>query len=292
MGEEKRGRNHRLYSRRRLMVVLTALGAMSFGAGLTLAVTGTGQPGDAVIGTPPQPDTANRALAAAWIAQQVGSDVNVSCDPQMCGEVREQGFPAARLTALAPRTDGPLGAGVVVATPTLRDQFGARLATVYAPLVLASFGSGAEQVDIRVVAPDGAAALRAQLAAEHTHLVAAGTQLLRNSNIEASPTSRAPLLAGQVDPRLLVTLSALASQGPVRLVTFDDSSPGTSTVVQLRGAEIGADSTAGLSAVLGFLRAQQAPYLPASAVIAHAVSGQSVVTVRYDAPGPMDVGGS
>lgn len=292
MGEEKRGRSYRLYSRRRLMVVLTALGAMSFGAGLTLAVTGTGQPGDAVIGTPPQPATANRALAAAWIAQQVGSDVNVSCDPQMCGEVREQGFPAARLTALPPRTDGPLGAGVVVATPTLRDQFGARLATVYAPLVLASFGSGAEQVDIRVVAPDGAAALRAQLAAEHTHLVAAGTQLLRNSNIAASPTARAPLLAGQVDPRLLVMLSALASQGPVRLVTFDDSSPGTSTVVQLRGAEIGAASTAGLSAVLGFLRAQQAPYLPASAAIARAVSGQSVVTVRYDAPGPMDLGGS
>jgi hypothetical protein len=265
---------------------------MSFGAGLTLAVTGTGQPGDAVIGTPPQPATANRALAAAWIAQQVGSDVNVSCDPQMCGEVREQGFPAARLTALPPRTDGPLGAGVVVATPTLRDQFGARLATVYAPLVLASFGSGAEQVDIRVVAPDGAAALRAQLAAEHTQLVAAGMQLLRNSNIAASPAARAPLLAGQVDPRLLVTLSALASQGPVRLVTFDDSSPGTNTVVQLRGAEIGAASTAGLSAVLGFLRAQQAPYLPASAAIARGASGQSVVTVRYDAPGPMDVGGS
>jgi hypothetical protein len=292
MGEEKRGRSYRLYSRRRLMVVLTALGAMSFGAGLTLAVTGTGQPGDAVIGAPPQPATANRALAAAWIAQQVGSDVNVSCDPQMCGEVSEQGFPAARLTALPPRTDGPLGAGVVVATPTLQDQFGARLATVYAPLVLASFGSGAEQVDIRVVAPDGAAALRAQLAAEHTHLVAAGTQLLRNSNIAASPAARAPLLAGQVDPRLLVMLSALASQGPVRLVTFDDSSPGTSTVVQLRGAEIGAASTAGLSAVLGFLRAQQAPYLPASAAIARAVSGQSVVTVRYDAPGPMDLGGS
>jgi hypothetical protein len=319
MGEEKRGRSHRLYSswlaiiapavrlwfgvsrvarwhrgglQRRLTVVLTVLGAMSFGAGLTLAVTGTGRPGDAAVGTPPQPATANRALAAAWIAQQVGSDVNVSCDPQMCGEVREQGFPAARLTALPPSTDGPLGAGVVVATPTLRDQFGARLATVYAPLELASFGSGAEQVDIRVVAPDGAAALRAQLAAEHTHLVAAGLQLLQNSNIEVSPVARASLLAGQVDPRLLVTLSALASEGPVQLVTFDDSSPGTSTVVQLRGAEIGAASTAGLSAVLGFLRAQQAPYLPASAVIAHGASGQSVVTVRYDVPGPMDVGGS
>ena len=70
-------------------------------------------------------------------------------------------------------------------------------------MVLASFGSGAARVDIRVVAPDGAAAFKAQLASEHLHLVSAGMQLLRNKNIEASPAVRAPLLAGQVDPRLL-----------------------------------------------------------------------------------------
>jgi hypothetical protein len=121
-------------------------------------------------------------------------------------------------------------------------------------------------------------------------LVSAGMQLLRNKNIEASPAVRAPLLAGQVDPRLLVTLSALASATPVRLVTFDDSSPGASTVVALRGAEIGAASTAGLSAMLAFLHAQQAPYLPAAVAVARNASGQSLVTVRYDAPGLMDVG--
>ena len=159
-------------------------------------------------------------------------------------------------------------------------------------MVLASFGSGAARVDIRVVAPDGAAAFKAQLASEHLHLVSAGMQLLRNKNIEASPAVRAPLLAGQVDPRLLVTLSALASATPVRLVTFDDSSPGASTVVALRGAEIGAASTAGLSAMLAFLHVQQAPYLPAAVAVARSASGQSLVTVRYDAPGLMDVGGS
>src|ERR1039457_5676788 len=138
--------------------------------------------------------------------------------------------------------------------------------------------------------PAGRAADAAQLASEHLHLVSAGMQLLRNKNIEASPAVRAPLLAGQVDPRLLVTLSALASAMPVRLVTFDDSSPGTSTVVALRGAEIGAASTAGLSAMLAFLHAQQAPYLPAAVTVARNASGQSLVTVRYDAPGLMDVG--
>jgi hypothetical protein len=319
MGEEQYGRGHRLYSswlvvvalavrlwfglsrvtgwrhadrRRRLMVVLSALAAMSFGTGVTLAFSGTA-PGDATQSTTPrQAATAYRAQAAAWIARQVGPDVSVSCDPAMCGEVQRDGFPAAKLTTLPPTADGPLGSGVVVATPAIRNQFGARLATAYAPLVLASFGSGAERVDIRVVAPDGAAAFESQLAVEHMRLIAAGVQLLRNMNIEASPAVRAPLLAGQVDPRLLVTLSALASEMPLRLVTFDDSSPGASTAVQLRGAEIGAASTAGLSAVLAFLQAQQAPYLPAVAAIAPGASGQSVVTVQYDAPGLTDVGGS
>jgi hypothetical protein len=271
---------------------VTALAAMSFGTGLTLAFTWT-TPGDATQGTTPgQAATAYRAQAAAWIAEQVGPDVSVSCDPAMCGEVQHNGFPAAKLTTLPPAADGPLGSGVVVATPAIRNQFGARLATAYAPLVLASFGSGAERVDIRVVAPDGAAAFESQLAAEHIQLIAAGVQLLRNMNIQASPAVRAPLLAGQVDPRLLVTLSALASEMPLRLVTFDDSSPGASTAVQLRGAEIGVASPAGLAAVLAFLQAQQTPYLPAAAAIARGASGQSVVTVRYDAPDLMDVGGS
>jgi hypothetical protein len=319
MGEEQRGGGHRLYSlwlavltpvvrlwfglgrlagwnqagrRRRLAMVVTALAAASFGTGLTLAFAGTA-PGDASQDTTAgQAAAAYRAQAAAWIAGQVGPDVSVSCDPAMCGEVQHNGFPAARLTRLPAAADGPLGAGVVVATPAIRDQFGTRLASAYAPLVLASFGTGAERVDIRVVAPDGAAAFESQLAAEHSQLIAAGAQLLGNTNIVASPAVRDPLLAGRVDSRLLVALSALAAEMPLRLVSFDDSSPGASTAVQLRGAEIGTASPAGLAAVLAFLHAQQAPYLPAAAAIGRGASGQSVVMVRYDAPDLMDVGGS
>lgn len=319
MGEEQSGRGHRLYSswlavltpvvwlwfglgrlagwsqadrRRRLVMVVTALAAVSFGTGLTLAFAGT-TPGDATQETTAgQAATAYRDQAAAWIAEQVGHDASVSCDPTMCEEVQHNGFPAAKLTTLPPAAHGPLASAVVVATPVIRNQFGARLASAYAPLVLASFGSGAERVDIRVVAPGGAAAFESQLAAEHTQLIAAGAQLLRNMNIEAGPAVRAALMAGQADSRLLVTLSALASEMPLRLVSLDDSSPGASTAVQLRGAEIGAASPAGLTAVLAFLRAQQAPYLPAAVAITRGASGQSVVTVRYDAPDLMNVGGT
>jgi hypothetical protein len=278
--------------RRRLKVALSALAAISFGTGVTLAATGIGLPGDAATATNSlQAATANRAQAAAWIVGQVGSNVGVSCDPKMCRQLQEKGLPAARLTIVS-AAGGPLGSGVVVATPALRNQFGARLATTYAPLVIASFGSGAEQVDVRVAAPYGVAAFEAQLASEHLRLISAGKQLLGNKNIQVSPAARAALLTGQVDPRLLVTLSALAAEMPLRLVTFDASAPGVTTAVPLRGAEIGAPSATGLSMMLAFWHAQQAPYLPAVAAIVRSAGGRSLVTVRFDAQGLMDVGGS
>jgi len=318
MAEERGGRSHRLYlwwlavvapavrlwfgisrdvgwhqarRRRQLVLLLGALAALSLALVFTVTEQTGAAPGAAPSTTLRQAATANRAQAAAWIAQQVDPSVTVSCDPQMCGEVRKAGFPAAKLAILPSAAKGPLDSGVVVATPVIRDQFGARLATDDAPLVIASFGSGAERVDVRMVAPDGAVAFESRLAAEHVRLIAAGKQLLLNKNIQVSPAARAALLAGQVDPRLLDTLPALASEVPLRLVTFDDSSPGASSAVQLRGAEIGAASVAGLSATLAFLHAQQAPYLPAMAAIARSSSGQSLVTVRFDVLGQEDVGG-
>lgn len=280
--------------RRRFQVVLSVLCAMSFLAGLALAVAGAGKPGSLTLGphlSPMRAATANRARAAAWIAQQVSPNVTVSCDPAMCGQVRKSGFPVTRLKAL-PRAPGQLGSGVVVSTPAVRRQFGARLAAVYAPLVIAAFGSGAERVDVRAVAPDGAAAVQVRLASERTDRVSAGSQLARNQNIHASPAARAALRAGRVDSRLLDTLSVLASEMPIRLAAFDGLPSGGSSAVPLRGAEIGAASPAALSAILTFLHAQQAPYLPAVAAITRNDSGQSVVTVRFDALGFMTVGGS
>jgi hypothetical protein len=79
---------------------------------------------------------------------------------------------------------------------------------------------------------------------------------------------------------------------PIHLVAFDDLSPGASSDVPLRGVEIGAAATAGLPAMVAFLKAQQDEYAPAVANITEMANGQHVVTVRYDAPGPMGLGGS
>jgi hypothetical protein len=281
--------------RRRLVFVLSALVAMALGAGVTLAFTQreTGSPRTAAH-TPNaiQVAQADRQRAAGWISREVASNIVVACDLEMCNQLQRSGFPGARLLQLQPTSADPLGAQLVVATPVIRNQFGVRLASVYAPLVLASFGSGAERVDVRFVAPDGSKAFEAELATDRKDRIAAGEQLLANRHVQASADARNALLAGRVDPRLLVTLGTLAGLMPIHLVAFDDPSPGASSDVPLRGAEIGAAAATGLPAMVAFLKAQQDQYAPAVASIIQIANGQHVVTVRYDAPGPMGLGGS
>jgi hypothetical protein len=281
--------------RRSLVLVLSALVAMAFGAGVTLAFTQREAPSTHVTRHVPnaiQVAQADRQQAAGWIAREVASNIVVGCDLQMCNQLQKSGFPGARLMQLQPTSPDPLGAQLVVATPVIRNQFGTRLASVYAPLVVASFGSGAERVDVRFIAPDGSKAFEAEMATDRKDRISAGEQLLANNHVQASADARNALLAGRVDPRLLVTLGTLAGLMPIHLVAFDDPSPGASPDVPLRGAEIGADAAAGLPEMVTFLKAQQDQYAPAVVSITQIANGQHVVTVRYDAPGPMGLGGS
>jgi hypothetical protein len=281
--------------RRSLVLVLSALVAMAFGAGVTLAFIQREAPSTHVTRHVPnaiQVAQADRQQAAGWIAREVASNIVVGCDLQMCNQLQKSGFPGARLMQLRPTSPDPLGAQLVVATPVIRNQFGTRLASVYAPLVVASFGSGAERVDVRFIAPDGSKAFEAEMATDRKDRISAGEQLLANNHVQASAGARNALLAGRVDPRLLVTLGTLAGLMPIHLVAFDDPSPGASPDVPLRGAEIGADAAAGLPEMVTFLKAQQDQYAPAVASITQIANGQHVVTVRYDAPGPMGLGGS
>jgi hypothetical protein len=280
---------------RSLVLVLSALVAMALGAGVTLAFTqreAASPHAAAHVPNAIQVAQADRQKTAVWIAREVASNIVVSCDLQMCNQLQKSGFPGARLMQLQPTSPDPLGSQLVVATPVIRNQFGTRLASVYAPLVIASFGSGAERVDVRFVAPDGTKAFEAELATDRKARIAAGEQLLANNHVQAPADARNALLAGQVDPRLLVTLGTLAGLMPIRLVAFDDPSPGASPDVPLRGAEIGAATAAGLPAMVTFLKAQQGQYAPAVASITRIANGQHVVTVRYDAPGPMGLDGS
>jgi hypothetical protein len=175
----------------------------------------------------------------------------------------------------------------VVATPAVRSEFGTRLDSVYAPMVIAGFGSGTSRIEVRTTAPDGVAALEAEMRTQRASLISEGRQLLRNPSVRATPAARAALLAGRVDARLLANLSVLSSQLPITLVAFGDDSPGATAAVPLRGVQLSADSATGRAAILDFLHAQRGAYRPSMVTTVRDSLGKPVVSVRFDAPGRM-----
>jgi hypothetical protein len=235
-----------------------------------------------------QAATAARTTAAGWIAGQVSPSAIVACDPAMCAALQASGVAAGRLLVLGTSASDPLGSDLVVATPALRSQFGARLASVYAPAVIASFGSGAARIDIRAVAADGTAAYDSALSADRSARIAAGEQLIGNHRIAMTAAAATVLRAGLVDPRLLAMLAALAAQQPLRILAFGDPSPGASAAVPLRSLELapadaGTHAAARLRTMLSFLQAQRLPFLPATAALVH----QSALSIEYAAPSPL-----
>jgi hypothetical protein len=275
------------YRRRRLALALGVTAVLVSVAAATPIMARTGnQETDGTRSAPALAAAASQSQAAAWVTQQVSRDVTVSCDPGMCRLLQQDGFPAGRLKSLPRSARGPLSSGVVVATPAILSQLGTRLIAAYAPQVIASFGSGGARVTLRMIAPDGAAAFRAQLAAAVTALAAAGRQLLGNENLQASPAARTALGAGQVDSRLLAILALLSAQTPVRLVSFI-AAPGAGPGALLRAAEISVIPPSSRSAVLALLGAQQGPYRPAAAMADG--GGGSMITLQFDAPASLNM---
>ena len=287
--------------RQRVLAAVTAVLVVFAAGGLTVALvrntgsgrsaraTGTAAPAPAGL-APVQAGVAARQQAAAWVAAQVSHSAVVSCDPAMCAALQADGFPAGDLMTLGPAASDPLGSAVIVSTAAVRSEFGNRLTTVYGPTVIASFGSGSAQVDVRVYAPGGAAAYLAALQADQNSRRSVGRQLLSNSRVSAAPAAQQQLDAGQVDSRLLITIATLAGQGPVRVVAFGDSGPGASPGAPLRLAELASPPGAKsgyLQSVLALLRAQQAPYLANSVTLAQLSGGQQIVRIEFSAPSPL-----
>jgi len=260
--------------------------------------TGAGNGGQPSGGAAIVTAAAARTAAAAWMARQVDPAAIVACDPQMCAVLQSKGIPAGRLLLLGAGNAGPLGSDVIVSTAAIREEFGSRLTGVYAPVVLATFGSGSAQVAVRVVAADGSAAYQRSLHADAAARRAAGTLLLRNPHLRVSPAARPALAAGQVDARLLSAIGALATLYHIDITGFGAPAAGASPDVPLRSADIspipagrGRDA-ATLDSVKRFLLAQQAPFRPADVTTVRLASGQTVLHVEFTAPSPLGLLGA
>ena len=151
-------------------------------------------------------------------------------------------------------------------------------------MVIASFGTGPDLVQVRVTAAGSAAAYLAAIRADARARKSAGDELTGNKNISMPAAARAALAAGRVDSRLLITLGALAHRFPVRIVSVSDAGPGAAAGVPLRQLTVAAPTAAYLGRLLAFLRVQRPPLLPRVLLRHH--DRTTEVRIRFSAPSP------
>jgi hypothetical protein len=237
--------------------------------------------------------SAIRSQAAGWVASQVGLDVSVACDAATCSALAARGFPASNLNVLQPTAPDPYGSVLVIATADIRSQFGSKLAAVFAPQVIASFGDGPTRIDVRAISAQGPAAFWAALKADLAARKSSGAQLLQNSRVTVSAGARALLAAGLIDSRLLTTIAFLAGQHPIDIVGFGGASPGGAPVplrrVYLAESDAAAHMTgsAYVQSLRSMLHAQVPPYVPISVTSVQLGGGPPVLEVEFAAPSPL-----
>jgi hypothetical protein len=234
-----------------------------------------------------------RAQAVGWILREVSRATVVGCDTQVCNDLINQRFPAGDVLRLGPESNDPSGCGLVVVTPAIQAQFGNRLASVFAPAVIASFGSGNAKIDIRLVFPGGTTGYRAvQQTYQHDRKVA-DRELLTNSRIKLSATARRQLLSGDIDPRLPMLIAAMVQRHPVHIMGFGGSSPGGGPASLLRWVDVARVSGTHLTgaAFLGWVQSlihvQRAEYRHARIQQGTSSTGQTVLRIEYLAPSPL-----
>jgi hypothetical protein len=236
----------------------------------------------------------DRRAAATWIVAQVSHDALVSCDPVMCGALRERGFPARSLRPISSSAADLAQSSVVVVTPALGRQLAARVSARYAPTVLASFGPASARVSVRVIAPKGAVAYENALAAEQKISKTVGTGLVTSRQITVTPAAKAAMTAGRVDSRALIVITALASEHPIDILSFAGAYAGMSANAPLRVVDLDeTDAAAHLSqsaylrSMVELLRVQPVIYRPLRVSTISLASGQKALQIEFAAPSPL-----
>jgi Protein kinase domain len=291
----RRRKNGRASRRRRTAVLLTSILLVAGGGGVAFALSQRSPPVGRLAGRTVQisqlaAEKAARTQAITWILNQVSPAAVVSCDTQVCNDLASAGFPLSQLSPLEPGSNDPLGSTLLVATATVRNQFGSRLA-VYAPALIASFGTGNARIDILWLYPGGAAAYHLALPSALQARKAADAQLLSNGNIQLSPAAREQLLSGQVDPSLPDLLAIMAHRHPLYVVDFASQSPGGGPASLLRWMDLATTVKAAhltrpayLGWMLSVIDTQRAEYRPVWTQQVPLRTGQVVLRIGYGAP--------
>jgi len=285
-------KTRRRHTARRVWLALLAAAALVIAALAVVAVPHLTHPASSAAQLRQQATA--RDQAAAWVTRQVSRDVTVSCDQAMCRALSARGFPARDLLVLGPTSPEPEHSDLVVETAVVQGLFGSSLATAWAPDVLASFGSGAAAVTVRVVARHGAASYQAALRADQADRKTAGAALLGDHRITMSAAARRQLAAGQVDARLILAIASLAAARPVDIVQFGNPGPGADPSIPLRYADLAEDDQAAHMNGAVYVQAMRAAldkltglYRPAGMVTMAQAGEPVVLRVEFTAPSPL-----
>jgi protein kinase-like protein len=291
----------RARARRRWRAV-TVLGSVLLVAGVIGAavnLAGRGAPPAPPTGLrpalpPPNTEAAVRNEAVAWIVHQVSRSAIVGCDAQVCADLAGQGFPGANLLTIGPQTNDPLGADLVVSTAAVRAQLRDRLAAVWAPAIIAAFGSGNARIEIRLEYPGGATSYNADRGKYQRARKLIDAQLLANRSIKLSAKARAQLRSGDIDPRLPELIAAMVHIHPVRIVEFGGQSPGGGPASLLRSMDLATahppahlTSSAYINWMRSFVNVQRSQYHPVLSLVTPP-GGKAMMRIGYGAPSPLN----
>ncbi len=297
---QRQARASRSYRVAGVLVATATIGALALGFAVfhhsgknaargSNAGPGTSRPGSArPASVRPVGPAGVRRNAAAWVATQLAPGAVVSCDPTMCRALVSSGIPAGHLYVLKPGMTNPLDSDVIVATPVLRSQIGSKLTSIYAPGLLARFGSGNQQIQVQAVAPHGVPQYMSQAKSDLAARKMSGTALAGSPGIIASATARKELAAGEVDSRLMTVLTGLAAYHPVDIVAFSESGPDTATA-PFRSAELAETNMHEMMATVG---AQRSPFRAAHMASVRLSSGRLVLRIDFTAPSPFGLLGA
>jgi intracellular septation protein A len=171
--------------------------------------------------------------AEQWVETNVQRDSTIVVDDAMWVDLVRAGFdrddviwyykvdtdPAVSATL----PNGWQDVDYVVTTDSMRTfptAFPQVSETIANSVVVASFGEGSTQVDIRRVDPDGIEQAEADAQTSRDARSAAGTALAQNPNVTLTGESRSLLEAGLVDSRIMLALAERAVTSEITVADF------------------------------------------------------------------------
>jgi hypothetical protein len=273
-----------------LVLATAALGFFLVTRGATIGVPANG-------GSPSPSDDATadsdttRSIAAAWIADNVAEGTIVACDPAACADLEWSGYLPTALVTLRIDSADVREADLVMVTPAVRARLGATLDQLVAPTPLAIFGTADSSVEVREISLDGPDGYQQRWSADRTDRLSAGRALAMTRGLHLTGQARTQLVRGNVDSRILTTLSPLLAAHDIWISRFAASGPEGSRGI-LRIMEIDhidgrkiRDGAGRTAEVVGYFRSQRPPYLPSAVEVSAGAQG-IVLSVTYPAPSP------